>query len=201
MTDKTNILAQLSDSLVARTLAAGQGTVAVRSSSGWQLSGVLWEPDVVVTSEQSLPARGDYEVAVAHQPAVAATVAGRDAGTNVAVLRLSQPLPFSDRRAMNAEARVGAIALAVGAGGGGAASVRLGIVSAVGPQWHSRAGGTIDRRIVLDTRLARAEEGGPVIDAEGALLGMSTFGPRRMRPSFSNSGTTRSSVALGITST
>src|SRR5258705_13858027 len=87
MTDKTNILAQLSDSLVARTLAAGQATVAVRSSSGWQVSGVLWGPDVVVTSEKSLPEHGDYEVAVPHQPAVSATVAGRDAGTNVAVLR------------------------------------------------------------------------------------------------------------------
>jgi len=178
MTDTTNILVQLSDSLVAQTLAASQATVAIRSSSRWQVSGILWQPDVVVTSEQSLPERGDYEVAVAHQPAVSATVAGRDAGTNVAVLRLSQPLPFRARRATNVEPRVGAIALAVGAGAAGAASVRLGIVSAVGPQWHSRAGGRIERRIVVDARLARAEEGGPVIDADGALLGMSTFGPR-----------------------
>ena len=31
---------------------------------------------------------------------------------------------------------------------------------------------------MLDLRLARREEGGPVFDAAGACLGMSTFGPR-----------------------
>lgn len=177
MTRKTNTLAQLSDTLIAETTAAGQATVAIRSSSGHRLSGMLWEPDVVVTSEQSLPARGEYEVTVAQQPAVSATLAGRDAGTNVAVLRLAQRLPFG-ARPPSAEPRVGAIVLAIGAGSGGGAGVRLGVVSAVGPQWHSRAGGRIEKRIVLDARLAHSEEGGPVIDAEGALVGMSTFGPR-----------------------
>src|SRR2546422_9752237 len=40
------------------------------------------------------------------------------------------------------------------------------------------AGGRIDRHIVLDLRLARAEEGGPVLDAAGGRLGITTFGPR-----------------------
>src|SRR6266702_1507042 len=52
------------------------------------------------------------------------------------------------------------------------------IALAAGAEWHSSRGGLIDRRIVLDLRLARREEGGPVFDAAGAYLGMSTFGPR-----------------------
>jgi S1-C subfamily serine protease len=56
--------------------------------------------------------------------------------------------------------------------------VRLGIVRSLGPAWHSRAGGRIDRRITLDLHLSGGEEGGPVVDAAGALLGMSTAGPR-----------------------
>jgi S1-C subfamily serine protease len=52
-------------------------------------------------------------------------------------------------------------------------------VHSVGPAWHSRAGGRIDRRIGLDLRLGRGEEGGPVVDAAGGLLGISTLGPRR----------------------
>jgi S1-C subfamily serine protease len=95
----------------------------------------------------------------------------------VAVLRLAETLPF-DRRATPAEPRVGSIALAVAIDPTAGTRVRLGIVGAVGPEWRSRAGGTIERRIVLDMRLAGAEEGGPVVDAEGALLGMSTLGPR-----------------------
>src|SRR6202035_6125906 len=76
------------------------------------------------------------------------------------------------------EARIGAVALAIGADGAGGASARLGIVNLSGPEWHSSRGGLIDRRIVLDIELARREEGGPVFDAAGHLLGMSTFGPR-----------------------
>src|SRR5262249_20789413 len=76
------------------------------------------------------------------------------------------------------EARAGAIVIAIGADGTGGASVRLGIVNIAGPEWHSSRGGLIDRRIVLDVRLARSEEGGPIFDASGYCLGMSTFGPR-----------------------
>ena len=76
------------------------------------------------------------------------------------------------------EAQAGAIALAIGADGHGGASVRLGLVNLVGAEWHSSRGGLIDRRIVLDIRLAQREEGGPVFDAAGQCLGMSTFGPR-----------------------
>src|SRR6202140_4627400 len=38
--------------------------------------------------------------------------------------------------------------------------------------------GVINRRIVIDIGLGPREEGGPVFDAAGACLGMSTFGPR-----------------------
>jgi S1-C subfamily serine protease len=71
------------------------------------------------------------------------------------------------------------LALAFGADGQGGATVRLGVVNSSGSAWHSRRGGRIDRRIVLDIQLARAEEGGPVFDAEGGRFGMSAFGPRR----------------------
>ncbi len=40
------------------------------------------------------------------------------------------------------------------------------------------AGGEIDQLIRLDLRASREEEGGPVIDARGGLIGMATAGPR-----------------------
>jgi S1-C subfamily serine protease len=70
------------------------------------------------------------------------------------------------------------LALAFGADGAGGVRARLGIVNVAGPEWASRHGGRIDRYIVLDLELGRAEEGGPVLDASGARLGISTFGPR-----------------------
>ena len=109
--------------------------------------------------------------------AFAARVAGRDPGTNIAVLRLDgapEPALLAAE-----EPRPGALVLALAADGAGGVAVRLGAVHSVGPAWHSRAGGRIDRRIGLDIRLGRGEEGGPVLDAAGGLLGISTLGPRR----------------------
>jgi S1-C subfamily serine protease len=175
MTKQRNVLTQLSDELAAQSVAASRMTVAVRSS-GRRLSGIVWQPDVVVTSEQSLATDGGCEVATADKPPMNATFVGGDPGTNVAVLRLDAALPFNP--VPTADPRVGSIALVVAADSRGTANVRLALVSAVGPEWHSRAGGKIDRRIVLDASLPPTAEGGPVVAADGALLGMSTLGPR-----------------------
>ena len=118
----------------------------------------------------------EFELVAPGGAIVAAKVAGRDPSTNIAVLRLATPIAAPSIVA--GEARTGAVALAIGADGGGGVSARLGLVNLAGPEWHSSRGGLIDRRIVLDLRLARREEGGPVFDAAGNCLGMSTFGPR-----------------------
>ncbi|MBN9562652.1 MAG: serine protease, partial [Alphaproteobacteria bacterium] len=70
------------------------------------------------------------------------------------------------------------LALALVAGAGGGVTVRLAAVREAGPAWHSAAGGRIDALLRLDMRASRAEEGGPVVDAAGRLIGMATAGPR-----------------------
>src|SRR6185369_2733859 len=106
-----------------------------------------------------------------------AVLAGADASTNIAVLRLSKPLPSKPFDPCTPA--VGELALAFGADRSGQIRARLGLVNAFGDAWHSRKGGLIDRRIALDVRLGRGEEGGPVFAANGGLIGMSTFGPFR----------------------
>jgi len=170
-----NPLTKLSESLaervgLARVLVAGIATPGHRLRSG-----TLWRKDVVVASEQSFPEASDATVTLADGRVYAARVAGRDSGTNVIALRLDgTPDPAALRAG---EPRPGALVLTLGAEENGI-SARLGIISSVGPAWHSRAGGRIDRRITLDIGMARREEGGPVVDASGGLLGISTFGPR-----------------------
>jgi S1-C subfamily serine protease len=94
----------------------------------------------------------------------------------VALLRLPQSVATPVY--VSAEPKVGALAFAYGSDGQGSATARHGAIQEAGPAWSSSRGGTIDRRITLDIRLARREEGGPVFDARGGLIGMSTFGPR-----------------------
>jgi len=167
------ILSQLSDALSALASGARAFVAGVRTESGHQLSGVLWKPGAVVVSEQILPDSAEFEVRVA-DASVKAKLAGRDQGTNVAVLRLERDLPAA--LPGFAETRVGALALALGAASE-AVSARLAMVRLTGGAWESLAGGTIDRRIVLDTAI-RSEEGGPVLAADGNILGISTRGAR-----------------------
>ena len=176
MTDQTDLLAQFSDALATRAEAAKSAVVAIRLAHGRHITGMVWQSEIVVASEQSLPRKDDFELVAAGGAVLTARMAGRDPSTNIAILRLATPVAAPSIVA--GAARTGAIALVTGADGTGGASARLGIVNLAGAEWHSSRGGLIDRRIVLDIGLARREEGGPVFDATGACLGMSTFGPR-----------------------
>jgi S1-C subfamily serine protease len=176
MTDQADLLAQFSNALATRAEAAKNAVVAIRLAHERHMTGMVWRPEIVVASEQSLPRKDDFELIGAGGSVLTARTAGRDPGTNIAILRLAEPIASPSIAA--GEARTGAVALAIGADGMGGASARLGLVNLAGSEWHSSRGGLIDRRIVLDLRLAAREEGGPVFDAAGACLGMSTFGPR-----------------------
>ena len=176
MTDQPDFLAQFSNALSARAEAAKTAVVAIRLRHERHVTGMLWHSGIVVASEQSLPRRDEFELVVPGGAVVTAKIAGRDPSTNIAILRPDAPIAAPSIGA--GEARTGAVALAIGADGTGGASARLGLVNLAGPEWHSSRGGRIDRRIVLDLRLAHREEGGPVFDASGGTLGMSTFGPR-----------------------
>jgi S1-C subfamily serine protease len=173
-----DVIEQMSEALADRVAAAGC-VVAVRGDHR-HVSGILWQPDAVVTSEQLLGERAEFTVA--HRgTTVAAKLAGRDPGTNVAVLRLDAKLDVKPDGALPEAAptpRVGSLALVLGADATGAPTGRLAMLHAVGAEWHSQAGGRIDALLRLDTRLG-ADEGGPVLTPGGKLLGMSTSGPRR----------------------
>ena len=176
MTDQADLLAQFSNVLAARVEATKHVIVAIRLAHERHVTGTVWQSNVIVASEQSLPRRDEFKVVTADGAVLTARTAGRDPGTNIAILRLAEAI--GSPSIATSEVRAGAIALAIGADETGGASARLGIVNLTGAEWHSSRGGLIDRRIVLDLRLARCEEGGPVFDAVGGYLGMSTFGPR-----------------------
>jgi len=171
-----DVLSQLSTATAARAQAAKNTVVAIRISEGRHLTGLVWQSGVVVVSEQALPRSEEFELVTPGGATVAAKFVGRDASTNIAVLKTDEPIAAPVYNA--AEAQVGTLTLAVGADGASGVSARLGMVNLVSGEWHSRRGGLIDRRIVLDIQLASREEGGPVFDTSGGLLGMSTFGPR-----------------------
>jgi S1-C subfamily serine protease len=176
-----DLIEQLSSGLADQTAAAAP--IVVRIHTGKRpASGILWRPDVVVVSEQTLAADATSFQVSRGVPGAGATtaraaLAGRDPGTNVAVLKLDTPLDCALPPATDA-IRVGDLTLLLGADPAGSATARLAMVHALGDAWHSMAGGRIDKLIRLQTSLG-ADEGGPVLSLSGGLIGMSTSGPRR----------------------
>ncbi len=170
----TQSLNTLSDGLADVVAAAAPGLVTLYPGTRAQRTGFTWQPGVVVTSEQNLPRDTEVAVILPGGARATATMAGRDPGTNVAVLKLAIDPPGLN----DALPRTGGLAVALGSAEGEPVA-SMGMIHLVGPAWDSMAGGTIDRLIRLDMRLSPIAEGGPVLDAAGGLLGMSTFGPRR----------------------
>ena len=186
-----SLLSQFSDELTALVDAASGFAAQIQLDSGRAVSGFLWTQNAVVTSEQILPDAAEYQVRISGQTS-RATLAGRDPGTNVAVLRLQTAV--SSSLPQPAEAKAGALAVVIGSGGDGL-SAHLDVIRSAGGAWESMAGSTIDRRIVLGGRIGR-DEGGPVLSAAGGLFGMSTRGAGRTSLVIPASTITRSVTTL-----
>src|SRR5260370_24337969 len=86
MTDQADLLTQFSNALATRAEAAKNAIVAVRLRHERHITGMVWRPDVVVVSEQSLPRKDDFELVAAGGSVLAAKIARRDPATNIAVL-------------------------------------------------------------------------------------------------------------------
>src|SRR3954469_25666944 len=79
---------------VDRTAGA---VVAVNARHRFPSSGVVWRPGVVVTAAHTIKREEEITIVAADGRAVAATLAGRDAGTDLAVLRVADELPVVER--------------------------------------------------------------------------------------------------------
>src|SRR5215204_6396733 len=83
---QTSPLADLSDSLAQAVAGAAAHVVGVRSHRS-RSSGFAWRPGLIVTADEALADEGEIEVALPGGGTVAATLAGRDPTTDVALLR------------------------------------------------------------------------------------------------------------------
>src|SRR5262252_581323 len=86
----SNTLAALSDDLAMAVERTAPFVVAVNGRGRIPSSGVVWRSGVVVTAEHSLKRDEDLSVILPDGRKVAATLAGRDPGTDVAVLKVNE---------------------------------------------------------------------------------------------------------------
>jgi S1-C subfamily serine protease len=178
MAEPTNPLVAFSDGAAQLVERTASSIIAVHGGGRWRSSGIHWRSGVVVTAEEVLERDEDIKVTLPGGRVVAASLAGRDPSTDVAVLRFQPDELPAAPTADAASLRPGHVVLAIG-NHEGAPIASLGIVAIAGPAWHSLRGGAIDSLIRLDLALSPAAEGGAVIDVQGRVVGMAVLGPRR----------------------
>jgi len=171
---------QLSNELAALVAAAAQSVATVHAGGRRPSSGIIWQPGIVVTAEETIVRDADLALTLPGGTRVQATLAGRDPSTDIAVLRYEATPPAKAFAAtpIATDLRAGHLAVAIGSADGEAVAT-LGVVSFAGPAWRSRHGGQIDARLIIDARLPAIAEGGALVSAGGSLIGMAVFGPRR----------------------
>lgn len=167
-------LAAFSDELADAVERAGRSVVAIHARRRIPSSGVLWRPGVVVSAHHTVRRDEDVTVTLPDGSTVQADVAGRDPGTDLAVLRLRGGEGEPAERGDTAELRVGHLVLAVGRPGEGGVTASLGAVSAVGGEWRTWSGGRMDRLVRLDLAVRDGFSGGPLVDARGRVVGLNT---------------------------
>jgi S1-C subfamily serine protease len=175
-------LIDISNDLAAAAEQAGAAVVAVAGRAHGSSSGIHWRKDVVVTANHAVKRDDDVEVLAADGRVLHATLAGRDNGTDVAVLRVEglgeSPAKFGDEKS----ARVGNLALVLGRHRENGLMASLGAVSLTADSRRTWAGGTLDRYLRLDVALYPGSSGGSVVDVEGRILGMATAALSRVAP-------------------
>ena len=173
MSDTATALSRFLAEHVAKTAPSLLSIRAGRSGS----TGFVWRPGLIVTAEEPLPEEDSFPAVTADGETLTATRAGRDASTDIALLRVDNAaLPAATLT--NATVATGSLALVIGAEEA-SPTAALGVVARSSGAWRSLRGGEIDARVELDTRLRRSAEGGLVLDAAGQAIGMAVFGPRR----------------------
>jgi S1-C subfamily serine protease len=180
LSESASALLTLSNDLAEAVAHAGQTVVAVYGRPRMPSSGVHWRQRVVVTADHTVKRDEDMTVGLPDGRTVPAVLAGRDPSTDLAVLRL-QGEEFATAEIGDAAAlRVGHMVLAVARPGERGLSASWGVISALGGPWHTWHGGQIDQFIRPDLTLYPGFSGGPLVDAQGRVVGINTSGRRSM---------------------
>jgi S1-C subfamily serine protease len=175
MANETNPLTALSNSLVQAVGKAGESTVLVNGRHRMPASGIVYAPDLILTADHVVERDEDISVMLANGTNVNVTIAGRDPGNDLVLLRLDKTSATPAEKA-NRDANVGQVVIALGRPSQEGIEASLGIVSAVGGPVRTGRGGLLERYLRTDAIPFPGFSGGPLIDTEGKVVGLNTSG-------------------------
>jgi S1-C subfamily serine protease len=167
-------LIELSNALAQATERAAANVVAVHAEARGSASGVIWRSGIIVTAEHALRRDEEIHATLPDARVVPATLVGRDASTDLAVLKCAEAsaaLPgFGDVTSL----KPGSLTLVVGRTRASGPVAALGVVSLVAPERRTWTGAALAPYIRLDVGLQPTAVGGAVVDPQGRTVGIAT---------------------------
>jgi S1-C subfamily serine protease len=130
----------------------------------------------IVTNYHVIENASKVQVSFSGQDQLPATVVGKDPTTDTAVLKIDAharaltPLPLGDSDAV----KVGDSVYAIGNPFGLTRTLTAGLVSAVGRQIFAPNGLPVERAIQTDAAINHGNSGGPLLDAQGRVIGVTS---------------------------
>ncbi len=178
MSNDNNPLNMLSEAMVAAVEKAGAATVLVNARRRFPASGIVYASDLVLTADHVVEREDDITIKTGDGSEISATLAGRDPGSDLALLRLSRSVASLAQTAAE-EARVGQFVLAVGRPTSEGVQASLGVISSIGGPMRTGRGGLLERYLATDAVPYPGFSGGPLVDAAGQVVGVNTSGLAR----------------------
>lgn len=183
MHQDSNALIELSNALADAVERVAASTVIVRARRRIPATGLIWSTDgLIVTANHVVERDDDITVVLPDGAEVAAQVAGRDPGSDVAALQIDIDTTLTPAPKATDAARPGQIVLALGRPHGAMPQVALGGVSVAGSTLRTRRGTQIEGAIRPDLTMYPGFSGGPLVSAAGEVIGMNTSALSRGLP-------------------
>ena len=166
-------LADLSRDIAGLIAKLAPSVAQVDGRRGRPASGIVWGDNLVLTADHVLEQEEDI-VVTAPPGAFKASIVGRDPGTDLALLRAEGIRAAAAPRGRSSDVRWGHLVLAVGHAGD--LQVTLGIVSGFSSSiFRSWRGGDPQQVIRTTAELLPGFSGGPLVDAEGRVIGINSW--------------------------
>jgi S1-C subfamily serine protease len=174
-----NAFLSLSQGMAQAAETAGASIVRVEARRRLPATGIVYAAGLVLTASHVVEREDDIRVGLPAGQVVVASLVGRDPGSDLAVLRLTETADLPSAAILREPARVGQLVLALGRPGDDGIQASLGVVSAVRGPARAGRGSLLDQYIRTDAVPYPGFSGGPLVDAAGQVIGVNTSGLAR----------------------
>ncbi|HEX9333018.1 MAG TPA: trypsin-like peptidase domain-containing protein [Anaerolineales bacterium] len=173
----SNPLTDFSNGLTSAVEQAGASTILVDARKRYPASGIAYAEDLVLTADHVVTREEDIKVVLPDGKSLTATIAGRDPGSDLALLRLAEKALTPAKTSENIQ--VGQLVLALGRPNGEGMQASWGIVTGISGPTRTFRGGLLDEYVRTETTPYPGFSGGPLVNTEGEVLGLNTSGLTR----------------------